>query len=52
MTRVPIKEIMKDPVKRKKIMIRTIIAIQAREGITTSYEQAEAAYNKSLKGTK
>lgn len=44
--RVPIQEILKDPEKRRKIMIRTIIATQAREGIDTTYEQAEAAYER------
>jgi len=28
------------------MMVRTIIAVQAREGITTTREQAEAAYDK------
>ena len=44
--RVPIQEIMKDPEKRREMMIRTIIATQAREGIHTTYEQAAAAYDK------
>lgn len=44
--RVPIKDILADPRKRREIMIRTIIATQAREGIHTTYEQAEEAYDK------
>mgnify|MGYP006919328923 CR=1 FL=1 len=44
--RVDIKAILADPVQRKEMMVRTIIAIQAREGIMTTLEQAEAAYDK------
>jgi hypothetical protein len=44
--RVDIKAILRDPVKRRELMVRCIIATQAREGITTSREQAEAAYDK------
>jgi hypothetical protein len=44
--RVDIKAILKDPAKCRELLIRTIIATQAREGITTSREQAEAAYDK------
>jgi len=46
MKRVDIKAILRDPVKRRELMVRTIIATQAREGITTSRAQAEAAYDK------
>lgn len=44
--RPSIKEILSDPVQRRELMIRVIIATQAREGITTTREQAEAAYDK------
>jgi hypothetical protein len=44
--RVDIKAILRDPAKRRELMVRSIIATQAREGITTSRAQAEAAYDK------
>ena len=44
--RVNIKAILADPVQRRELMIRGIIATQAREGIVTTREQAEAAYDK------
>jgi len=44
--RVKIKDILDDPEERKELMVRTIIATQAREGINVSREQAEAAYEK------
>jgi len=44
--RVDIKAILRDPAKRRELMVRTIIATQAREGIQTSRAQAEAAYDK------
>jgi hypothetical protein len=44
--RVDIKAILNDPKQRRELMIRTIIATQAREGRDVSYEQAEAAYEK------
>jgi hypothetical protein len=44
--RIDLKAILRDPAKRRKLMVRTIIATQAREGITTTQEQAEAAYDK------
>lgn len=44
--RVDIKEILATPHKRRELMVGAIIAIQAREGITTTREQAEAAYAK------
>jgi len=49
MKRVNIKQILADPEKRKRLCVDTIIATQAREGITTSREQAEAAYEKAKK---
>lgn len=45
--RVNIKAILSDPDTRKELLIGAIIAIQAREGITTTYEQAESAYRKA-----
>ena len=45
MKRVNIKAILADSVARRELMITTIIAIQAREGITTTRAQAEAAYD-------
>lgn len=46
MKRVDLKAILKDPAKRRELMVRCIIATQAREGTTTSRAQAEAAYDK------
>lgn len=44
--RVDIKAILRDPARRRTLMVNAIIASQAREGITTTREQAEAAYDK------
>lgn len=44
--RVDIRAILANPTQRRDLMIRCIIAIQAREGITTTPEQAAAAYDK------
>ena len=44
--RLDIKIILTDPVKRRILMVDSLIATQAREGITTTREQAEAAYDK------
>lgn len=44
--RVNIKKILADPHQRRELMVRCIIATQAREGITTTREQAERAYDK------
>ena len=46
MKRVDIRAILADPKLRKEMAIRFIIAAQAKEGIETTYEQAEAAYDK------
>ena len=46
MKRVDIKAILRDPAQRRKLMIRTIISTQAREGIKTTPEQAARAYDK------
>ena len=37
---------MDDPALRRELTVRSIIATQAREGIVTTREQAEAAYDK------
>ena len=42
--RVNMKAILADPDLRRKLMVRTIQATQAREGIETTEEQAERAY--------
>lgn len=43
--RVNLRAILSDPAKRRELFVETIIATQAREGITTTREQAEAAYD-------
>ncbi len=43
--RIDIRAILRNPVLKKELMVSTIIATQAREGITTTQEQAEAAYD-------
>jgi len=45
MPRVNIKKILKDPIQRRELMVQALIAIQAREGITTTKEQATRAYD-------
>lgn len=42
-----IQSLLADPEKKKKLVVNTIIATQAREGIKTTREQAEAAYDKT-----
>jgi transglutaminase-like putative cysteine protease len=44
--RFDIRAILRDPVKRRTLLVNSIIATQAREGITTTREQAEAAYDR------
>jgi hypothetical protein len=44
--RLDVRAILRNPHQRKHLMIQTIIATQAREGITTTHAQAEAAYDK------
>ena len=41
--RVNIKEILANPEQRRRLLVRSVIAIQAREGIVTTVEQAERA---------
>lgn len=48
-TRIDIKSIFNNPSTRKELLINCIVAIQAREGITTTLEQAELAYDKVQK---
>ena len=45
-TMVKLTKILEDENLRRKLMVRCIIAAQAREGITTTVEQAQAAYDK------
>ena len=44
--RVNIKEIFQNPEQRKELMVGTIQFIQNIEGIDTTKEQAEVAYDK------
>ena len=44
--RINIADILADPGMRRELMIRSLLAIQAREGIETTREQAEQAYDK------
>ena len=46
MRRVDIKAVLADPGLRREMMIPAIQAIQAREGIDTTREQAEQAYDR------
>lgn len=43
--RYDIKKILSDPVKRREMVIRGTIAIQAREGIDITYEEAARSYD-------
>ena len=47
--RVDLRSILQDPAKRRELMVRALIATQAREGIETTREQAEAACDKVQK---
>lgn len=44
-----LKKIMADPTLRRRLMVGCIVAAQAREGVTTTLEQAEAAYDRIQK---
>jgi len=44
--RVGIKQILANPEQKQALITRTIIAIQAREGVVTTEAQALAAYRK------
>jgi len=45
MRRVNIRAILADQRQRRELMVRVIIATQAREGIVTTRAQAERAYD-------
>lgn len=49
MRRVNIRAILDDPTRRKEMCVRAILFMQAMEGIETTREQAEAAYDKIQK---
>ena len=44
--RVDVKARLCDPVKRRDLMIRNVIALQARAGTTTTRDQAAAAVDR------
>lgn len=46
MRRFGIRAILADPAQRRRLFIDTLIATQAREGIVTTREQAEQAYDR------
>ncbi len=46
MRRDLLQDILRNPETRRTLMIQCIIATQSREGINTTYEQAERAYDK------
>lgn len=46
--RINIRAILADPRLRRRLMVDTIIATQAREGIVTTIEQAGAAYDAAV----
>jgi hypothetical protein len=47
--RYDIKKILADPAKRREMIIRGTIAIQAREGIDITYEEAARSYDFVMK---
>ena len=47
MKRIDIKKILDNPSLRRELLVSCIIAVQAREGITTTMEQAGVAYDKA-----
>jgi hypothetical protein len=44
--RIPMRELLAEPEQRRDLMVETLIATQAREGIETTREQAERAYDR------
>ena len=46
MRRLDVKAILADPALRRDLMVDCLVATQAREGIVTTREQAEKAYDK------
>ena len=51
MKRVNIKEILQDPQKRRELFVGAIQFLQNIEGIDTTKEQAETAYDKVQEDT-
>jgi hypothetical protein len=47
--RVNIRSILADPEQRRELMVDSIVALQAREGVETTREQAETAYDAVLR---
>ena len=47
--RINMTELLANPEQRRELMVRVIMATQLREGVETSREQAEAAYDKVQK---
>jgi hypothetical protein len=43
--RLNVKAILADPVLRRRLFVNVIVTTQLREGITTTLEQAERAYD-------
>ena len=43
MKRIDVKSILRDRVLRRRLMVPVIIALQAREGVVTSWKQAKDA---------
>ena len=50
MRRYNTKKILADPILRKRMLVPAIKTIQNREGINTTTEDAERAYNKVREG--
>jgi|ETNvirnome_2_300_1030623.scaffolds.fasta_scaffold01868_2 hypothetical protein len=50
--RTILRRILLDPALRREMMVRTLVATQAREGIVTTEAQAVAAYEKTRKRNK
>jgi len=46
--RVDIKKLLANPVLKKELMVRVIVATQLREGIVTTIEEANRAYERAL----
>lgn len=44
--RVDVRAILKDPVLRKRMLVNAGLAIQHREGVETTREQMDTAYDK------
>lgn len=45
MKRIDVRAILRDPVRRRALMVDSIVALQNRAGISTTREQAERAYD-------